>query len=172
MATRCRIVLRSSEKELFIGAMAIKVLVKQTIAENVLNVKFPLNWETMSKRQRLLYLGEKLPVGWELTLFQEPKSTRRSRSLYWRARGWKFPDLVGRPGPEVGRVNREGGWRANPWGNPRPQRGEVPQPRNPQRIINIPAPPNHAIIQQMMFNHWDQRAAQPNEIGGVEDAEG
>lgn len=45
----------------------------------------PPDWNKLSKRDRMMRLGEYLGPNDTLQLFQEPKGTRKNKSLYWQA---------------------------------------------------------------------------------------
>lgn len=82
MPTRLRIVLEAGITRYF-GKKAETALI-QASKQNILQL--PENWKAMSRRERLTLLAKKLPQGYKLTLFQEPKATRRNHSAYWQRR--------------------------------------------------------------------------------------
>jgi hypothetical protein len=87
MATRTRIILSSNTGLVAIGPSAVSQIAKIAGPKGIMSklAALPDNWKHMSKREKLLYLADRLPVGYKVTLFQEPKGTRKSRSLYWTA---------------------------------------------------------------------------------------
>jgi hypothetical protein len=50
-----------------------------------LNFKAPVNWQKMTKREKLQWLAKSLPVGYKLEMFQEPRGTRANKSLYFKS---------------------------------------------------------------------------------------
>jgi hypothetical protein len=77
MSTRTRIILVEPSGMIFLGGFAVKRMIFQVPARS-----FPLNWGVMPKRAKLLWLGEQLPPKSKLYLFQEPRKTRASKSVY------------------------------------------------------------------------------------------
>lgn len=65
------------------GTRAISFLCK-TIQSEVMNVVWPLDWDKLSTKTKLIFLGKYLPKDTELLLIREPKWTRRKRSLYYK----------------------------------------------------------------------------------------
>jgi hypothetical protein len=78
MATRTRLVLRYPNGCTYTGVAALAGLGAHVGSFKAL----PGN----TKAEKLMAAGKLLPVGCELLLIQEPKRTRRMRSLYWKVR--------------------------------------------------------------------------------------
>ena len=85
MSTRTRICLYHSSKYYRTGTAAVKDLVERT------HPHFIGNWKRLfraaegkTRNDKLLKLAEKLPYGFTLYLIQEPKRTRKNRSLYFK----------------------------------------------------------------------------------------
>lgn len=87
MSTRTRIILDYRTGQFF-GSRAVKELAIQTLgAQHPAYIPRALaRTKGKTKNDKLMKLAEKLPVGWTLILLQEPRSTRKNRSLYWSVR--------------------------------------------------------------------------------------
>ncbi len=79
MSTRTRVVLTYKGKFHSSGYAAVRAMMEGPIPSNQLR--------GMSKRAKLEKLAEKLPVHFALVLIQEPRGTRKNRSLYWAYKG-------------------------------------------------------------------------------------
>jgi hypothetical protein len=75
-------VLKTIQGNVHTGPSAVKRLFFEASWNS--RIPLPLTWGKKSKREKLLWLGKKLPIGWGLFLFQEPRRTRRARSAYWK----------------------------------------------------------------------------------------
>jgi len=86
MSTRTRILLRYPQGGGSVGGRAVKELLILTHPTQGLQaLKLILRGlRGKSKREKILAVAEKLPAGYSLTLVQEPRGTRRGRSLYWQ----------------------------------------------------------------------------------------
>jgi len=63
-------------------AMAICLLRRQ-----FMSTELPDGWNRFSLRQKLAYIGDKLPRGYELIFIREPRNTRKNKSLFLEMRG-------------------------------------------------------------------------------------
>lgn len=86
MSTRTRIILRLENGMFIFGAAAVRVLINRAIPNGFMRVQLPFNWSEMRKRDKLLWLSKLPGVNAGLELFQEPRRTRKSKSLYWASR--------------------------------------------------------------------------------------
>lgn len=84
MPTRTRLIVRTPGGSIYKGGTAVKTLVQACAAKNFLGLQLPPNWQELPKRTKLEWLAARMPQGYKLMLFQEPKETRKSRSLYWK----------------------------------------------------------------------------------------
>jgi len=82
MPTRTRVLL-SCEGGKLMGSRAVQRLITLASARGFFRL-VPPNWAQLTKRDRLLQLAKFLKLGEQLQLFQEPRRTRQSRSLYWK----------------------------------------------------------------------------------------
>jgi len=85
MSTRTRICLYYTANYYRKGIAAIKDLVERTHPYPAANWRILLKRaEGKTRNEKLLKMAAKLPSGFTLFLIQEPKRTRRNRSLYFR----------------------------------------------------------------------------------------
>jgi hypothetical protein len=85
MSTRTRVCLYHTTNYYRKGLAAIKDLVERTYPYPTANWKILLKKaEGKTRNEKLLKMAEKLPPGFTLYLIQEPKRTRRNRSLYFK----------------------------------------------------------------------------------------
>jgi hypothetical protein len=88
MSTRLRVVLKYPSGVMSTGSKAVKELLILTHPQtsNMALDKVMMKLGGMSKIEKIRVVSEKLPHGYTLTLFQEPRRTRKNRSLYWQKR--------------------------------------------------------------------------------------
>lgn len=122
MSTRLRVVLRYPNGGAVRGQLAI-ITMAQLISPQ--RYKTALKALKGSKRERLEALASKLPPRYELILIQEPRHTRKSRSLAWR-RGQDIPAVQAQPAPQPAPQPRYNGFQygvvmqqGNPFGRRR-----------------------------------------------------
>lgn len=87
MSTRLRVTLHCPNGGTSKGSRAVKELLILTHpqAGAVALSKVLTKLGAMPKAAKLRAIAEKLPVGWTFTMIQEPRGTRKNRSLYWQA---------------------------------------------------------------------------------------
>ncbi len=84
MSTRTRILLYYKEKPYTYGPRAVLMLLQYAFPDaSLLKGLLKKKFIGCSKIEKLLKLADKLPVNFELKLIQEPRGTRKNRSLYW-----------------------------------------------------------------------------------------
>jgi hypothetical protein len=93
MSTRLRVILKHPSGAKTTGSRAVKELLILTHPRSspraLCTVMVKL--EGMSKVDKIRKVAEKLPHGYALTLFQEPRGTRKNKSLYWQKRSQPLP---------------------------------------------------------------------------------
>jgi hypothetical protein len=97
VSTRTRIVMTYKGRFHNQGAKAIKELLSR-LYPNAMTLEGRLNQlKAASKKEKLIKLAKKLPPEFALTFIQEPRGTRKNRSLYWKLRAAQEvpPDFVG-----------------------------------------------------------------------------
>ena len=83
MSTRTRIVLYYCDRIFTTGSGAVRAIVDKA------NPQVPAKGKLkkmvgLSKREKLVALAQLLPPMFSLILIQEPRGTRKNRSLYWQ----------------------------------------------------------------------------------------
>lgn len=83
MSTRTRIVLLVNGKHYAHGAQVFRVMTSEVFRKRFKDATIA-QYTRMSKQEKILFLARHLRPGLAVVLFQEPRHTRRSKSLYWR----------------------------------------------------------------------------------------
>lgn len=95
MSTRTRIVMTYNGMFHVAGGAAIRELLHR-VYPNAINSKHKLDALVgKSKQDKLKEMAEKLPPGFALILIQEPRDTRKNRSVYQQYKGNKIVQQQG-----------------------------------------------------------------------------
>lgn len=87
MSTRTRMLLKDANGINYTGNIGVKALIQLTQPKlGTVGVRKFLSKLGGSKKEKLLELAKALPPNYTLILIQEPRRTRKNRSLYWELR--------------------------------------------------------------------------------------
>ena len=84
MSTRTRVILLLNGDYYCHGSTVSKCLIKEVLQKKKFRASTLRRYERMSKREKLMFLARKMKPSISLLIFQEPRRTRLSKSLYWK----------------------------------------------------------------------------------------
>lgn len=84
MSTRTRIILKQKELVVARGVDALDVCCAKVFPDRIRRKSFLQSVPGVTKKEKITYLAERLPLGWSIVLLQEPRRTRKNKSLYWK----------------------------------------------------------------------------------------
>lgn len=83
MSSKVRLLLLCPDNTLLNGSRVIAALCKM-VQRNVYNLQLPEGWLHLKTQDKLKFLAQSMPKGYELIILREPKWTRRKKSIYQR----------------------------------------------------------------------------------------
>lgn len=96
MSSQIKIVLKDSVAGgIWTGSSAIAQVLQKYIAPQILKIDFPVGWLKLTKIKKLKFLMEYAPKTLKLTVIQQPRGTRPSKSLYNQLRNGDKPAVPG-----------------------------------------------------------------------------
>ena len=93
MPTKLRFILQNRDGSKYTGPMAVAWLCKLS-QKNALSMQYPIGWGELKKAEKLKFLAARLPKGYTLVVFREPRYCRKNRSLYVKTLHGEQPVIV------------------------------------------------------------------------------
>lgn len=115
MSSQIKVILKDTETGgLWTGSQAIATALQKYIAPNILKIKFPPEWTELIKIKKLRFLMEYAPKTLKLTVIQQPRGIKPSKSLYHKLKNEQQPDVIGALGRQAVPVQQGRVRAANP----------------------------------------------------------